>query len=299
MNEYIDIINKTLKDAREIELISETNNIVYKVVSDTYGTVYVKFYLNKSSHIDNEIKLYDIVNNKYLKEIVTKSVNPNFAIFKELKGKTIDELSNEELENNKEYIVESLIEFFETISKKKIQGFGLLDDNLNGTSKEFKEFIMQRQLNTQNELKDYPFLNNIFTKIYEKYNDLIVEDNCLVPIDTNMKNIMLTDQNEIKFIDPGELISAPILMGYGDFVAHTYKTELYEILMKKLSLNKEDEKRLRIYAIFSSLNVLAFIKRAGGNELDKITPYGNKYTFYDLIKEHLDKLEIFNGDGPF
>lgn len=292
MNEYIDIINKTLKDAKEIKLISNTSNMVYKVKDNKYGTVYVKFYLNKSSHIDNEIKLYNIVNKKYLKEIITKSSNPNFAIFKELKGKTIDELSKEELENNKEYIVESLIEFFETISKKKVHGFGLLDSYLNGTSKDFKEFIVQRQLNTQNELKDYPFLNNIFTKIYEKYSDLIVEDNSLVPIDTNMKNIMLTEQNEIKFIDPGELISAPILMGYGDFVAHTYKTELYEILMEKLNLNKEDEKRLRIYAIFSSLNVLAFIKRAGGNELDKVIPYGNKYTFYDLIKEHLEKLDI-------
>ncbi|MBQ3416129.1 MAG: hypothetical protein IJH39_12510 [Clostridia bacterium] len=296
MDEYIDIINKTLNDVEEIKLISKTNNIVFKVKSRQYGVVYAKFYLNKSSHIDNEIKLYDFVNNKYLKEIITKSYS--FAIFKELKGKTVDELSESELSNNKEYIVESLIDFFETISKKKIQGFGLLDSNLNGTSKDFKEFIVKRQLSTQNELKDYPFLNNIFSKIYEKYSDLIVEDNCLVPIDTNMKNIMLTEQNEIKFIDPGELISAPILMGYGDFVAHTYKTELYNCLMEKLKLNGKDEKRLRIYAIFSSLNVLAFIKRAGGNELDKVIPYGNKYTFYDLIKEHLEKLEIFKKDRP-
>ena len=297
MDKYIDIINKTLKDVEEIKIISKTNNIVFKVKSKQYGNVYAKFYLNKSSHIDNEIKIYDFVDNRYLKEIITKSSNPDFAIFKELKGKTIDELSEKEINNNKEYIVDSLIDFFENISKKKIQGYGLLDSNLKGTSRDFKEFIVQRQLETQNELKDYPFLNNIFTKIYEKYNNLIIEDNKLVPIDTNMKNIMLTDQNEIKFIDPGELISAPILMGYGDFVAHTYKTELYECLMEKLKLNEEDEIRLRIYAIFSSLNVLAFIKRAGGNELDKVIPYGNNYTFYDLIKDHLE--EIFNGDGPF
>lgn len=290
MDEYIDIINKTLNDVEEIKLVSKTSNIVFKVKCKQYGVVYAKFYLNKSSHIDNEVKLYDFVDNKYLKEMIIKS--SDFAIFKELKGKTVDELSESELNNNKEHIVEGLIDFFETISKKKIQGFGLLDSKLNGTSKDFKEFILKRQLSTQNELKDYPFLNNIFSKIYEKYSDLIETDNSLVPIDTNMKNIMLTEQNEIKFIAPGELISAPILMGYGDFVAHTYKTELYNCLIEKLKLNEEDEKRLRIYAIFSSLNVLAFIKRAGGNELDKVIPYGNKFTFYDLIKEHLEKLEI-------
>ena len=293
MEKYIDLIKQTLNDdVEKIELISDTSNLVFKVKSQQYGIVYAKIYLNKSSHIDNEMKLYDIVNKKYLKEIVISSVNPNFAIFKELKGKTIDELSTEELNQYKYKIVDSIIDFFETISNKKVKGYGLLDENLNGTSQNFKEFIIQRQLFTQNELKEYPFLNNIFTKIYEKYSDLIVEDNRLVPIDTNMKNIMLTDVGQIKFIDPGELISAPILMGYGDIVAHTYKTELYNCLIEKLKLNEEDEKRLRIYAIFSSLNVLAFIKRVGGNELDKASPYGNKYTFYDLIKEHLEKLEI-------
>ena len=51
-------------------------------------------------------------------------------------------------------------------------------------------------------------------------------------------------------------------------------------------------KRLRIYAIFSSLNILAFLKKSGVNDLDKVVPYGNKYTFYDLIKDHLKELEI-------
>ena len=107
-----------------------------------------------------------------------------------------------------------------------------------------------------------------------------------------MKNIFITENNEVKFIDPGELISAPILMSYGDFVAHTYKTTLYDCLMEKLNLNDEDIKRLRIYAIFSSLNILAFLSNNGVTNLDEVIPYGNKYTFYDLINNHLLKLGI-------
>ena len=291
MEEYIKIIKDKL-DTKNIELVSETNNLVFKVMTNNNETVYVKFYLNKSSHIDHELYLYDILNHDYLKELVYSSNNPKYAIFKELKGRTIDELSKEELIKYKEKIIDSIIYFYDTMSKVKVNDYGLLDNNLNGTSKTFDEFIFKRQSNTQNTLKGYPILDNAFTLIYNKYKDLIVGDNSLVPIDTNAKNIMVTDDDKIKFIDPGELISAPKLMGYGDFVAHTYKTELYDSLIKKLDLNNEDLKRLRIYAIFSSLNILAFLKKIGVDDLIHVIPYGNIFSFYELINEHLEALNI-------
>ena len=107
-----------------------------------------------------------------------------------------------------------------------------------------------------------------------------------------MKNIMILNDGSIKFIDPGEMISAPILMGYGDFVAHTYKTILYEKLIQSLKLDDKELKLLRIYAICSSLNILAFLKNNGVNELNKVIPYGNKYTFYELINDHLKFLDL-------
>lgn len=296
---YIKLIKQSLNEnVQNIELVSNTSNIVFKVQSNKYGTVYAKFYLNKSSHVDNELQLYNLMDKKYLKEVITSSKNPKFAIFKELKGLTIDEL----IESNKigiykEQIIDSLIYFYETVGKSKIQGYGLLDENLNGTSSNFMDFIKKRQIDTQNVLKDYPILNNAFSQIYKKYENLITEDNSLVPIDTNAKNVMVTESGEVKFIDPGELISAPKLMGYGDFVAHTYKTELYDCLAQKLNLSDEDEKRLRIYAIFSSLNILAFLKKIGVEDLKQVIPYGNVYTFYSLIKEHLNALEINLNDN--
>lgn len=291
--EYIDLINESLDgDVKEVNLVSQTNNIVFKVKTEKYGVVYAKFYLSKSSHIDNEIHIYGLIDKKYLKEVIKLSENPKYAIFKELKGKTIDLLTPDELSEKKEQIIDSLIYFYDTIGTQKMNGYGLLDEDMNGTSKYFKEFIINRQSDTESVLKDYPILNCAFSKIFAKYKDLIIGDNSLVPIDTNAKNIMITDDGDVKFIDPGELISAPKLMGYGDFVAHIYKTELYDCLMKKLNLSKDDEKILRIYAIFSSLNVLAFLKSNGVEELSNIIPYGNKYTFFELIKKHLETLGL-------
>ena len=295
METYIKIIIDTLGvDSSDIELISNTNNLVFKVNTKEYGTVYAKFYLNNSTHIDHELDFYDLIDSKYLKEVIVSSKEPKFAIFKELKGKSLDELSSDEISLYKDKIIDSLIYFYNTLGSTKINGYGLIDSNMNGTSDSFSDFIYKRQMDTQSVLKDLPILNDCFTKIISRYSDLITGDNSLVPIDTNAKNIMITDSGEVKFIDPGEVISAPILMGYGDFVAHTYKTELYDCLISKLNLSEDDLKRLRIYAIFSSLNILAFLKKLGLSDDDIITmiPYGNKYSFFSLIQEHLDYLGI-------
>lgn len=290
---YINIINDVLNhDVKSIDLVSETSNKVFKVDTEKYGVVYIKFYINKSSHIDHEVELYDYVDSKYLKEVVLISKDKKFAIYKELRGKTIDELTDEEVKKYKEQIVDSLISFYENVGQKKANGYGLLDEKMNGTSDDFIEFIINRQLDTEKVLNNYPVLNSAFSNIYEKYKSLIIGDNSLVPIDTNAKNIMVTDNGEVKFIDPGELISGPKLMGYGDFVAHVYKTELYNCLIEKLNLSIDDMKRLRIYAVFSSLNILAFLKKLGVNDLESIIPYGNNYSFYNLIREHLNELGV-------
>lgn len=168
----------------------------------------------------------------------------------------------------------------------------ILDENLNGKYDDFYEFLKSRQRYTALILKDYDELNNLFDLIFNKYKDIMCADNSLVPIDTNLKNIMLLETGGVKFIDPGKMISGPIMMGYGDFVAHTYKTPLYDKLIKELNPDSNLEKIIRIYAILSSLNILAFLKQNGVDELNEIIPYGNKYTFYELINEHLKYLNL-------
>lgn len=287
------IIRSVLKNnVSNIQLISETSNKVYKVQMQDGDTLYAKFYQGNSTHIDNELHIYDLVDNKYLKEVIYKSSKPKMAIFKELVGKTVDELSIEELEVNSDLIISNICDYFNSLSIHKTEGYGLLDTNLKGQYESFYEFLKERQSNTSAILAEYKELSDIFDKIFDKYQTIIHPDNSLIPIDTNLKNIMVLNDGTIKFVDPGEMISGPLLMGYGDFVAHTYKTILYDKLITKLGLTDEQEKLLRIYAVFSSLNILAFLKKIGVNNLDEIVPYGNKYTFYELIKEHLKYLDI-------
>lgn len=288
MEEYIDRI-KSIVDCTDIELISDTSNKVFKITTEN-DILYAKFYLGNSYHVDNELKVYDLVDNKYLKEIYYK--DSDMAIFKELKGRTIDELSNEELDNYKTSIIDAICTYFDSISKTKTEGYGKLDTNLKGRYESFIEFLKTRQMESSEYLSSYDYLSKVSSKIFDKYEDILISDTSLTPIDTNMKNIMLLDDNTIKLTDPGEMISGPILMAYGDFTAHTYKTVLYDELFKRLNLDEDDIKRLRIYAVFSSINILAFLAKLGVGDLDKVIPYGNKYSFYELIKEHMNYLDI-------
>ncbi len=290
--DYELFLRENLKNIKDISRISEATNIVYKITMNDNSILYAKFYLDITSHIDHEIELYKIVDNKYLKELVYSSDNPRMAIYKELKGTTLDELTNIEKEKYGDKIIDSLYNFFTDISSIHVDGYGILDSNMNGKYDSFNDFIIDRQTTTAHNLKDYPRLSKLFDLIYSKYKDIIIGDNCLTPIDTNMKNIMVCEDDEVKFIDPGQLISAPILMGYGDFVAHNYKTVLYDKLINKLNLNEDEEKLLRIYAIFSSLNTLSFLHSVGVSNLEEITSFGNPYTFCELIDEHVKKLDL-------
>lgn len=68
---YEEVINKVLNyKVEQCKLISQSNNLVFKIVTNDSEVLYAKIYLNNSSHIDHELKLYDIVEKKYLKELV-------------------------------------------------------------------------------------------------------------------------------------------------------------------------------------------------------------------------------------
>lgn len=268
-------------DILSIELISETSNKVFKVVTRNNGTLFAKFYMTNSFHRDNELRLYSFADSSYLKELYYSE--PDMAIFRELKGKTVDSLSKEEIHEYKDMIIDSLISFFTSVSSTKVEGYGILDEHLRGKSTSFLDFLKSKQKESAEILKDYDELNHIAEDIFAMYEDSFEGDTSLVPIDTNMKNIMITHDRRVKFIDPGEMISGPILMGYGDFLAHTNKTELGDTLIEKLNLSKEDRDMIHIYAIFSSLNILAFLKKNGVDDLYSVIPFGNSETFLSLI----------------
>ena len=65
---------------------------------------------------------------------------------------------------------------------------------------------------------------------------------------------MIDENGNVKIIDPGAVISAPLSMGMGEFVAHSYGTKVYDKFIEKIRASNNEIKRLSIYWILSSIN---------------------------------------------
>ena len=76
-------------------------------------------------------------------------------------------------------------------------------------------------------------------------------------------------------------------MGMGEFVAHSYGTKVYDKFIEKMQASSEEIKRLSIYGILSSTNIMAFLVRNNIGDINLSKPFGNNNTFFELIGGHL------------
>ena len=304
INNYIAKIEKSIQSKiSDVELVSSSNNIVIKYKKDD-KTYFAKFYQNNATHVDNEVMLYEKIpeeGKKYLKNLVYSNFatddKTSFAIFEEVKGKTLAEM----LENNKvserlaDRVARGILNYFSIVSRIKTNKYGNLENNLDGKYDSYLKYLYEYQFPTTETL----FLNNKTRKLSSLPYTLLAENaefldegySCVTPIDSNFKNIMITEQEEIKIIDPGALVSAPLNMGLGELVAHSYGTIIYDKLIENMQATESQKRKLSIYGILSSLNVMAFLVKNRIGDIEKSKPFGNTHTFFELIEGHLGVIE--------
>lgn len=299
INDYIEKIENALqKKISDVELVSDTNNIVIKF-NENEKVYFAKFYKNKSTHVDNEIMLYEKLpdeGKKYLKNLTYSNFGTEkqikFAIFEEVKGKTLAEL----LEKDKvsdglaNKVAVSLLNYFSIVSNIRTQKYGNLDNSLEGKYDNYLKYLYEYQVPTTETLflnKKTRHLSSIPYRLLEENAEFLNEGySCVTPIDSNFKNIMITKEGEVKIIDPGAIVSAPLNMGLGELVSHSYGTIIYDKLMDNMKATESQKKKLSIYATLSSLNIMAFLVRNKIGDIETSKPFGNKHNFFELLDGH-------------
>ena len=133
--EYIKKIEKALGEKIEnTEIVSDSNNIVIKFISNC-EVYYAKFYKNRGTHVDNEVMLYKCMPNegkKYLKVLKYSNFEleeeEKFAIFEEVRGKTLAEIADREGISEKlaEKVANAMWDYFSIISQVRTNGYGNL-----------------------------------------------------------------------------------------------------------------------------------------------------------------------------
>lgn len=298
--EYIEKIEQALgMKIESAEMVSESNNIVIRFVTNCQ-VCYAKFYRNKGTHVDNELMLYNCMpenGKKYLKVLKYSNFDSDdekkFAIFEAIKGKTLAEIAEQEgiSDNLAEKVANSMFDYFTIISKVKTEKYGNLVGSLEGKYDDFLQYLYEYQFPTTETLflnKKTREISSIPYLLLQKNAELLDEKySCLTPIDSNFKNIMIDENGNVKIIDPGAVISAPLSMGMGEFVAHSYGTKVYDKFIEKIQASNNEIKRLSIYGILSSINIMAFLVRNNIGDINLSRPFGNPNTFFELINKHL------------
>ncbi|MBQ8425246.1 MAG: hypothetical protein IJX17_04425 [Clostridia bacterium] len=300
--EFRNKINECIENVESISLETKTGNVVYRVANESGKVFYAKFYkCDGVKHKDNELMIYslNLSSQKYFKNVVMQGRlnNVDFAIFEEVKG----ELLSSVVQNNNtpDEVFSRVAYTFDEITRDLFQvktiGFGKLNGELTAPYDNFLDFIKDYVVPTQNTLKsnlETSKYADIIDKILDKYPHIF--DNVpagLVPMDNNFNNIII-DGEKVIFIDPGAVISAPIYMGYGEFTAHSFSTKIYDEFKALKKFTLDEEIKVRAFACFSLLNVMAFLVRIGKSNFNQMTPFGNTSSFNTLLELHLKFLNI-------
>ena len=287
-----DLISNKVVRKSNYELVSTANNLVVKI-----DNKFLKIYILGNSTIkDNELLLYSKTKQPelykkmlFFNKVIVGNNTYNYALFETIEGKTIDEI---DYTKDKKNIAKTIFNYIQDVGQIKCTGFGSIDSNLQGNYSNFSEFIFDFVHGTSTTLYMEPSTRSYVKLLYELLVDNVnlikAEKPRLIPVDLNFKNIMITNNGKIIIIDPGALLSGPVEMVYGEVMAHSYGTEIYKEFKKYIG--NVNESVLRLFAILSSINVLAFIIKLGLDP-SQAKPFGNSYNFFDLIGEHLTYLK--------
>ena len=304
INDYVAKIEASLQGKiLDVELVSSSNNIVIKYKKDD-KTYFAKFYKNNETHLDNEIMLYEEMpeeGKKYLKNLVYSNFatddKTRFAIFEEVEGKTLAEMleNNEVSEELANRVARAMLNYFSIVSRIRTNKYGNLENDLEGKYDNYLKCLYEYQFPTTETLflnKKTRRISSLPYTVLEENAEFLDEGySCVTPIDSNFKNIMITKQGEIKIIDPGAIVSAPLNMGLGELVAHSYGTIIYDKLMENMQATESQKRKLSIYGVLSSLNVMSFLVRNRIGDIERSKPFGNTHTFFELIEGHLRIIE--------
>jgi len=283
-----DMISNGSINNSQHEIVSITNNLVVKVDGK-----FLKVYIPGNSAIqDNELLLYNKSKRPDLYKkmlfagtVKTEKGKYKYALFESVLGKTIDEIDyTQEIAFN---VSKTVFDYIQDTAQIKCTGFGNFNKSFKGAYTNFPEFVFDLLHKTSTTL----FMESS-TRKYSKLGYELLADNAdlikidkssIIPVDLNFRNIMVTGCNKIIIADPGALIAGPVEMSYGEMMAHGYGTRIYEEFKKNIC--DANESLIRLFAILSLLNILAFIINLGLNPT-QAKPFGNPNTFFDLIEEH-------------
>lgn len=295
---FLDFLSNKIGSPIDYNLISSTNNYVYLLKTDR-GVYVLKVYANKGVHHDIENFVRKTIgDSNFFRPLIfaddSQELFPfSFTLFTYIEGKTLRQLiqSGEIKLYDLPGIAKQIADFIKIISSYEMNGCGYLKPDGTSSHESWLIFLFDYQTKTVVDLLNasidpwycrelYAFLVNNFAS-FQAINKFF-----LIPIDLNFDNFLITSDGKVVALDVGGVASGPLLFSLGEFVGHSYTTQLCSDFLSNFSLTPEEKKSVHFYAMLMNMNVLAFIARYKLSPLNEAKPWGNQTTFLDLIEQN-------------
>jgi len=289
-----ELIRSQTINSQNYEIVSDANNLVARVDSN-----FLKVYMSVGNTIlqDNELLLYQVTKQPelYKKMLASGTIQNdgrffNYALFETIKGKTLDEVNYTQEDASK--ISKTIYDHIQNVGQIQCTGFGDINQKFEGSHASWDKYVFDIQHKISRTLSKEPATRKYSTlghNLLVNNQDLLkCGKPSIIPVDLNFKNILVTDDNRTVIIDPGALLAGPKEMAYGDVMANSYGTKIFEEFKKHIG--DSDEDAMCLYATISLTSILAFITKIGLDPT-QAKPFGNPNTFFSLIDELVDHLK--------
>ena len=282
----------------EVCLLSNTNNNVWKA-SASGASYVVKEVTDPTVDVESEARLLSLINdNKRFRPMIYHQIAPQtgarIAIYPFLEGQSLDAIDfrNEPTEVVARW-ADQLHESFELIrTAEQVHGFGRTSVGKSPDWPTWMDFIywyLDNQATKGPRMAQlrYEVIKSAFDCHAEEIASCVLEPS-LVCGDVNLRNYIITPDNNLVCIHSPMLWHGDPAVSYGDAAVHLDSSELGELFIKRGGF---PDSRIHLYAAFSAFAILVYIERFGDEPLEKALCWGGMRPLLTILDEHLDKLE--------
>lgn len=310
------IFSETMPEFRQFqinEISGEFANTVFAISLNGENKFFLKIYDQeiRRAVAGKEDVVYRILNGKsdHVLNIINHGVydNHEFIIVPFLKGtELLKVLKDQDVPSTVlESLSRQIVTFIKDCTQNVIDGYGFLNDAGFGLSGKWKDFLEKNIIEISESMgvvnnfcgeNCQKFLFSVleslkqFINDYESYFDSV--QSRLTPVDLNLCNFLVTDENKLFAIDLESFVAGDPLIAYGELMGHIYGLPFekhFSFLWHEWSGFQKNI--VHFYSLMCNLNVFVFCvlqehKAPKGLDLETICPWGNPNSFISLMSSH-------------
>ena len=304
----LSVFKERVGEAVSVENLPQSRNFLFKLTAQDGKEYVVKIYSERRDLIPNiEWTAYEKLKGKQSVRQCFAMENGNgqkaYAILEYVRGNTLLEALDllQKQPSIETMVVKQIVSFISECATIKLHGFGEIGTDFSGKFSTWIDFLDNFLARLESAVKALPenALSSRMQRLFgclagfrfAECKFLASREAAFVPIDLNMSNFLLAQENRMVALDLENFWAADPLFALGEWAAHTFGTSRFDAFLAAYRpLSTTEMASVRFYALMSNLNVLMYVINHQVTDPEQAAPWGNPNRFVDLMASHGDWL---------